>query len=118
MDAALTKPVSDVDAALQAIEAVLSNNNGVHLPAVLSSIDDPVLQAGITHNLATCTTALVALYLRLSGVDIRSHRISNELSALKALSAKLPKVTEGRGTTMGTEVAHRIVQRRTQGNGT
>lgn len=116
MDAALTKPVAEVDAALQGIESIFNNNDGVHLPSVLSTIDDPVVQAGVTHNLATCTTALVALYLRLSGVDIRSHRISTELAALKALSAKLPTQV-ARPKVDGADVANRIMQHYTGNKG-
>ena len=90
METALTKPVKAVDDAIAALEQVLQSSNGVPLSQAIASFENPGDQAKLTHNLATCTTALAALYLRLSGVDIRSHRIATELGALKAMSTRLP----------------------------
>ena len=86
---ALQRASAAVDEKLAALTSAIESIQVVDLPSAMAGLSAGE-SARATVAIGTQTAALVALYLRLSGVDIRDHPISEELKKLKALAARVP----------------------------
>jgi hypothetical protein len=87
---ALERAAAAVDEKLASLTSAIESIQAVDLPAAMAGLSASE-SARATVAIGMQTAALVALYLRLSGVDIRDHPIiSEELKKLKALAARVP----------------------------
>jgi hypothetical protein len=86
---ALQRATTAVDDKLADLAAAIESIQSVDLADAMAGLS-AAESARATVAIGTQAAALVALYLRLSGVDIRDHPIAEELKSLKALASRVP----------------------------